>query len=203
MTRGDDVRATLTDAVRRGLLRSGDLLMFRGAGPLARAIQIAGRSPYGHAGMAAWWDGVAMSLEATASGVVAVTLASRLDEYDGRLDVFAANPSNRWPTFDRAGAVRWMIRMTGRRYGYQTLFRVALFHLPFARLVIRPALDDRNGGATPRPETVEPICSEAVAMAYRLGGGVDPVLLLADRYTEPADLARSPFFEYRCTLVKE
>ena len=32
-------------------------------------------------------------------------------------------------------------------------------------------------------------------------GGVDPVPHLADRLTEPADLARSPFYKYRCTLL--
>jgi len=35
----------------------------------------------------------------------------------------------------------------------------------------------------------------------RIGGGVDPVKHLADRLTEPADLARSPFYKYRFTLV--
>ena len=38
-------------------------------------------------------------------------------------------------------------------------------------------------------------------MADRIGGGVDPVPHLADRLTEPADLARSPFFRYRFTLA--
>lgn len=189
----------LREAVQAGAVRSGDLLLLRGRGVLARAIQIAGRSRYSHAGMIAWWDGVPISLEATAHGVVAVTLASRLDEYDGRLDVFGANPDLRWPEFRRAEAVNWMIRMAGRRYGYRTLMRVALLHVPLARLVLRPRLEDGNGGTT--PETAEPICSEAVALAYRLGGGVDPVPTLSDRYTEPADLARSPFFRYRCTLI--
>ena len=200
---GTAVFRTLDHALAEGLLREGDLLLFRGHGLLAAMIQIAGRSAYSHAGMAADWSGVPMALEATAGGVAAVSVAERVRQYGARIDVFRANPENRWPTFDRAGAVRWMLRMTGRRYGYRTLLRVALLHLPFARLVIRPALDDRNGGAKPQPETVEPICSEAVAMAYRLGGGVDPVLLLADRYTEPADLARSPFFEYTCTLTED
>jgi hypothetical protein len=38
-------------------------------------------------------------------------------------------------------------------------------------------------------------------MADRLGGGVDPVENLPDRLTEPADLARSPFYRYRFTLL--
>jgi hypothetical protein len=40
-------------------------------------------------------------------------------------------------------------------------------------------------------------------MADRLGGGVDPVPHLADRLTEPADLARSPFYEYLFTLIEQ
>ena len=37
-------------------------------------------------------------------------------------------------------------------------------------------------------------------MAMR-AGGVDPVPNLADRLTEPGDLARSAFYEYRFTLL--
>ena len=46
-----------------------------------------------------------------------------------------------------------------------------------------------------------PFCSHACAMADRLGGQVDPVPQLSDRLTEPADLARSPFYRYRFTLI--
>ena len=38
-------------------------------------------------------------------------------------------------------------------------------------------------------------------MADRIGGGVDPVPHLTDRLTEPADLARSPFYQFLLTLV--
>jgi hypothetical protein len=38
-------------------------------------------------------------------------------------------------------------------------------------------------------------------MTDRIGGGVDPVPHLSDRLTEPADLARSPFYEYAFTLI--
>ena len=58
----------------------------------------------------------------------------------------------------------------------------------------RPSLDDEQPSRRP------PFCSEACAMADRVGGGVDPVPQLADRLTEPADLARSPFYRYRFTL---
>ena len=45
-----------------------------------------------------------------------------------------------------------------------------------------------------------PYCSEACSLADRLGGGINPVELLSDRFTEPADLARSPFYRYLFTL---
>ena len=45
-----------------------------------------------------------------------------------------------------------------------------------------------------------PYCSEACSIADRIGGGVNPVELLSDRFTEPADLARSPFYHYLFTL---
>jgi hypothetical protein len=39
-------------------------------------------------------------------------------------------------------------------------------------------------------------------LSDRLGGGVDPVPHLADRLTLPADMARSPFYEYQFTLAR-
>ncbi len=95
-------------------LSDADLVLFRGRGLLARAIQVAGRSPYSHVGMVALWRGVPMVLEATAAGVVAVTLAERVRQYGDRIDWFALR-SSRWPEFSRDGAVSWMIRMAGRR----------------------------------------------------------------------------------------
>jgi len=70
----------------------------------------------------------------------------------------------------------------------------AMVHLPWLRLVVRANTNDRNFSRRP------PFCSQAVAMAERIGGRVDPVPQLADRLTEPADLARSPFYRYRFTL---
>jgi len=92
-------------------LSDADLVLFRGRGLLARAIQLAGRSPYSHVGMVALWRGVPMVLEATAAGVVAVTLAERVAEYSGRLDVFRANADGHRQEFRRAEAVAFLVRM--------------------------------------------------------------------------------------------
>ena len=178
----------------RGLIADGDLVLIRRRAGL---IAVAGRSEHVHAGMAAWWGDSLFLLEMWVTGR-AVTLSSQVKAMPGRVDVFETNAGHPNPMdvlaadFSRSTAVETMKRFAGTPYGWRHLLRVALHHLPFTRFVFRPdTRDDSNGG--------RPICSEAVSHAYR-AGGFDPVPHLADRHTEPADLARSPFFRYRFTL---
>ena len=48
-----------------------------------------------------------------------------------------------------------------------------------------------------------PFCSQACALADRIGGGVDVVPHLADQITEPGDLARSACYTYFATLIAD
>lgn len=175
-------------------IRDGDVLMFRhGPSLYQKAIAAAGRSDYSHAAMAAWWGDELMVLEVTdGHGGRAVTLESQVKRFPGRYDVFRTNPSKR-ERYNRRGAVKYMRSLAGVEYGRKNLLRVALLHLPFVRWFSKPVTNDEENGSTP-------FCSQAVSAALRIGGGVDPVLLLADKSTEPGDLARSPFLEYVCTL---
>lgn len=179
-------------AVARRLVRDGDLLLFRRRG----LISIAGRGEHSHAAKAAWWQSDLFCLEVREwHGGRAVTLASQVRRFPGRIDVFQANPAERWPEYDRAAATRVMRQWAGCAYGYAGVAAAALLHLPFVRLLAKPDLCD--GEPSGRP----PFCSQACAVADRTGGGVDPVPHLADRLTLPADLARSPFYQYLFTLV--
>jgi hypothetical protein len=195
MTKNNESQITrvMTPLVEaREKIHDGDLLLFR----RRCAISVAGRSEYSHAAKAAWWGDELMCLEVTSiHGGRAVTLFSQVRQYPGRYDVYQANPRNRWPDYDRAGAVQFMRRFCGWGYGYAGLIAASFFHLPIVRWFVKPNLDDAAIDRRP------PFCSQACAMADRLGGGVDPVPHLADRQTEPADLARSPFYRYRFTLV--
>lgn len=176
----------------RGQIRDSDLLLFRSSG----AIAVAGRGLHVHAAKAAWWEEDLFCLETRwLVGSRAVTLSSQVARFPGRIDVFEVNPDCRWPTYNRRGAVRFMRRLAGQPYGYGGLLTAALRHLPLVRWFVRREVDDQT--ASHRP----PFCSQACAMADRLGGGVDPVPQLSDRLTEPADLARSPFYRYRFTLL--
>lgn len=176
----------------RHRVADGDLLLFRRRG----LISIAGRGEHSHAAKAAWWDEDLFCLEIREwHGGRAVTLSSQVRKYPGRIDVYQANPRNRWPEYDRASATRAMRRMAGCGYGYAGVLTASLLHLPGVRLLARADLRDTVRDRRP------PFCSQACAMSDRIGGGVDPVAHLADRMTLPADLARSPFYAYLFTLI--
>ena len=171
------------DRVRRQI-RDSDLLLLRRRG----LISIAGRGDHTHAAKAAWWGEDLFLLETRAIvGSYAVTLSSQVKRFPGRIDVYCVNPDDRWPEYDRAGAVRFMRRLAGTDYGYVGLAAAAALHCPLVRLLVRPETDDAAIDRRP------PFCSHACAMADRIGGGVDPVPHLADRLTEPADLATVRF----------
>ena len=167
----------------RHLIRDGDLLLCR-------------RWCGTRAAKAAWWDTELFCLEVREfHGGQAVALARMVRQYPGRIDVYEVNPDNRWPEYDRPGAVRFMLRLCGCSYGFWGLVSAALRHLPLVRWFVPP--DPVDQAFQRRP----PSSSHACAMADRAGGKVDPAPQLADRLTEPADLARSPFYRYRFTLT--
>ena len=173
-------------------IADGDLLLFR----RRSVISVAGRGVHSHAAKAAWWGDDLFCLEIREwYGGRAVTLSSQVRRRPGRIDVYQTNPGGRWPEYNAAAAVAFMRRLAGCDYGYLGLVAAAALHLPLVRMFVRPSLDDEQPSRRP------PFCSQACVMADRLGGGVDPVPHLADRLTEPADLARSPFYRSRFTLA--
>jgi hypothetical protein len=173
-------------------IEHGDLLLFRRRGLIA----IAGRGQHSHAAKAAWWGNDLFCVEVREwHGGRAVTLESQVRKFPARIDVFHTNPGKRWPEYDRTRATTMMRLLAGCDYGYTAVLAAAMLHLPFIRMAVRADTEDRAIDRRP------PFCSQACAMTDRVGGGVDPVPHLADRLTEPSDLARSPFYEYAFTLI--
>lgn len=175
-------------------IRDSDLLLFRRRGLIA----IAGRGKHSHAAKAAWWNNDLFCLEVREwHGGRAVTLASQVERYPGRIDVYRTNQGHRWPEYDALRATQYMRRLAGCDYNYRAVLAAAMLHMPVVRWFVDKNYEEE--AAADRP----PFCSHACAMADRLAGGVDPVPHLADRLTEPADLARSPFYKYLFTLEAE
>jgi hypothetical protein len=179
-------------ATAKSHIADADLLRFR----RRSVIAIVGRGEHSHAAKAAWWGDDLFCLEVREwHGRRAVTLASQVAKFPGRIDVYRTNPANRWPEYDRTRSTHLMRRLADCDYGYAAVLTAAMLHLPFVRMAMRAEIDDSAIDRRP------PFCSQACVMCDRVGGGVDPVPHLADRLTEPADLARSPFYEYAFTLV--
>jgi hypothetical protein len=88
-----------------------------------------------------------------------------------------------------------MQALAGCKYGWGHIFTTSLLYMPWVRLLYRP-----DFCATDLSNDWPPYCSEAVSHALAQGG-VDPIPLLADRWTEPSDLPRSLFLRYSMTLV--
>ncbi len=177
-----------------GDLYDSDLLLFRRHG----VISIAGRGVHSHAAKLVWWGSTPYCVEVREwYGGRAVTLDSQIQRNPDCIDVFRANPGKRWPEYDASASARYMRRLAGCDYGYLSVLKASFLHLPFVRSFVSADVRDE------RIDDEPPYCSQACAIADRVAGGVDPVPYLADRLTEPADLARSPFYEYQFTLMGE
>jgi hypothetical protein len=176
-------------------IHGGDLLLFRsGREPLGRAISIVGRGEYSHCGMAAWWGGDLMLLEVREwIGGRAILLEREVARRPDQIDVYGVAPKF-VGSLHAMAAIGAMRRLAGASYGWWSVLRVSLLHLPVLRLFARAMTDDEMNNGRP------PFCSQAISYAYRTGGRLDPLCNLADAGTEPSDLARSPVFQYRFTL---
>jgi hypothetical protein len=192
-------------------LRAGDNVLFRPRPPrgwrvlsplawkgaiLSLLITAHGRSRYSHAGKLVACHGRWMVAEmlAGAGGGRLVPLRQYLARESGQIDLYRCNQ----PAFRRQAAVRVMLDLVERRYGYGAVLTSLLLRVPGARFLLADFDDDQKGlgdGA--------PYCSAAVAWADQHGGGVDPVRELGAAYTEPGDLARSPAYAYCGTLVAD
>ena len=180
-------------------IESGDLLLFRGAGWISRLIGTAGRTNYTHCGKADWWDEILYICEVREfKGGRIVTLGSQVAKYPGRIDVYQANAINN-PNYNRQAASLYMRRFAGCAYGWWSVMAATLLHLPFVRFLVHVDYT-LESEATDEGPGKPPYCSQAVSMADIIGGGVDPVPNLPSRLTEPGDLARSSFYDYRFTL---
>jgi hypothetical protein len=177
---------------------AGDAVLYR-ADPTLPDLTIAAvsGSPWIHAGMLAW-DADAEQWEIIDTqqwrGGRRTPLVEAVRANPGHWDHFAANPHDRWPEFNRRLAVAKMDEFVDRPYGWLNLICDGLSHLPVLGALI--SRDLRDGADDGR----QPYCSQAVAIATRVGGGVDVVPHRTDAYTEPVHLAQSLFYEYRGTF---
>ena len=110
----------------------------------------------------------------------------------GHWDLFHAD-DRRWPAFNRRLCVAKADEFVDRPYGWWSLIRDGLSHLPLLGCLVRDLCDGDDEGRLP-------YCMELVSLATRVGGGVDVVPHLPDCFTEPVHAAQSLFYQYAGTF---
>ena len=171
----------------RPRLRTGDIALSRSdGGPANRLIVLGTGSPYVHATMIGWSNGVLMLAEARQwRESHLVTLSSQVKRWPGLYDVYRV----RGP-FHAAVAWAAMVRATGTPYGWGQLLREA------ARKMLGPLVTAKdNDAADDYPRD----CSALVNFAGRAGGRC-PRPELADEAVEPGHFAAAAFARYLGTL---
>lgn len=186
----------------RGAIRDGDVLLFRARGAVAAVIRWATRSEFSHAALAVWVrpsledrsrDRLMLVESREGSGCRMVPLSSAV-KGNARISVYLPE---RVTLEQRAAAVADALDRLGQPYGWRAILRDALGRLPLLSLVLRRrqfSTDDLElAGARVK-------CSTLVSAAWR-AAGLDLVPNLADRSTDPGDLARSAALSGAAELV--
>lgn len=179
-------------AEARELIRDGDVLLFKARGPVAAVIRWGTRSEFSHAALAVWMrlggtgerDRLMLVESRERRGCRMIPLSSAVKS-GARISWFAPREGD--GRIDRRPIVAAAIDRLGAPYGWWSIVRDAFGRLPLLSLVWRRRQYSTDDLEDPG---VRVKCSTLVALAWR-AAGVDLVPNLADRSTDPGDLARS------------
>lgn len=166
----------------RDQIRNGDVFMYEGKTVFSSIIRWVTRSPYSHAGMAAWWNERLMVMEAKGNGVVTSPFSRSISHYKGGVE---------WLTCvkeisdqDRLRMVIFAQEELGKSYGRWKAILLGI------KILLERDLDRRD-----RLKTENKLfCSEYVARIYN-SIGLDLKKQRSDRFMKPVDIANSPLLE--------
>ena len=177
------------DDVRKKI-RDGDILLYKGQTFISYLIKIFTKSEYSHAGIAVWWNERLMVMEAIRKGVIVNPLRRSVNRYKGSVEWFSCTKEIDDP--DRRKMIIFAQGELGKDFGFWLLFWFAFMISFFYR-----NLDKRD--AFRREKKL--FCSLYVAEIYHQAD-IDLKRDRSDRFTSPADIAKSPLLAYRQTLKK-
>ncbi len=169
----------------RSEFSTGDMLCFRGKGPLSWIIRVLTRSFYSHAGLVYWhesWDRPRLyCVEAVGKGVRLILMSELEKRYKGGFDYFSVDHAD---AVAKQKAVGFCFEQLGKPYDIPGLWRF------FAAIVLGRVEQARQDDYW--------FCSELVAAAYHSQG--KPLAPRTPEYTSPHDLAESRHVTYRFTV---
>ncbi len=163
--------------------------MYRGRTLSSRVIQWVTRSRYSHAGLAAWWNGRLMAMEAVGKGVIVTPLSANVRGYHGRVEWFTC--VEEIPDADRLRMIEFAQQELGKEYARWKAIGLGL-RILFQR-------DHRQRDELRRERQL--FCSHYVAQIYN-AIGKDLKKGVSDRFMSPADVADSPLLKRAGVLLK-
>ncbi len=176
------------DDVRCGV-KDGDVLMYRGRSLSSRVIRWVTHSRYSHAGLAAWWNGRLMVLEAVGKGVVVTPLSANVRHYHGDVEWFTC--VEEIPEEERRRMIDFARQELGKEYATWKAVKLGL------RVLFQKDKKQRDELRRAR----QLFCSHYVAEVYNAVGR-DLKKGVSDRFMSPADVASSPLLRRAGTLRK-
>jgi len=168
-------------------INNGDVFMYKGKGIASYIIQRVTRSPYSHAGIAAWWNERLMVMEAKGNGVVVSPFSRSVGHYHGDVEWFIS--TQEISESDRLKMVIFAQEELGKTYGRWKAIVLGIRTLFQRDLDKRDRLRKQN----------KLFCSEYVAQTYN-SICLDLKKKTSDRFMKPADIANSPLLEKKGTL---
>jgi hypothetical protein len=174
----------------REQIKNADVLMYRGRSLESRIIRWATRSRYSHAGLAVWWNGRLMVMEAVGRGVIVTPLSKNVQSYPGYVEWFTS--VEEIPDDQRGRMIEFAQQELGKEYA---LWRALLLGF---RLLFQRDVDTRDR----LRREVRLFCSHYVAQTYNAVGR-DLKRGVSDRFMSPGDIASSPMLKRMGALRKK
>lgn len=188
---------TVEYAAVRDTIRDGDIVLFAGMNAFSRMIRRVTRSPYSHAGLAAWWGETLIVMEAKGSGVHAARLSHVVKRYKGGAELWTTVDDATESLLQREKVIKLAKTELGKPYN---IWKLAAY---LRRMIaFKLGLHQSEQVAAAAPDGPSPenfICSEYVSYVWRHGGL--PLCGELDHYTTPRDISASEHLKRVGALV--
>jgi hypothetical protein len=166
----------------RGLIQTGDILLFRGRRMLSKVIEGISGAPYSHVAFLTKWDGRIIAMQSDLRGVEVVPASLLVCQYEGKVEWWRLSDEKR-RGFDSRDFLDRALTLVGVKYGYLSLLWLGIRMLlglsvvrKFSRL---------------RPSTL--FCSSFVSYCY-MNEDIAISAKAGPGGTSPADFASSGLF---------
>ena len=166
----------------RGLIQTGDILLFRGRRTLSKVIEGISGAPYSHVAFLTKWDGRVIAMQSDLRGVEVIPASLLVCQYEGQVEWWRLADEKR-RAFDSRDFLDRALTLVGVKYGYLSLLWLGL------KMLL--GLSVYRKFSHLRPSTL--FCSSFVSYCY-MNEEIAISAKAGPDGTSPADFARSGLF---------